>query len=140
MKDQETKKNWLQVIFLNFTISRNGLFPIHFDPQQAHFFILLDYGYTLSNAGELCQTYGTLIKTKEDCSAVFPLILDFVDNEAKDATDAVSWWYWLSFGSLYPKGCFYHLPNKKLYWNVHHKGNKNNNDLQVCTIWFSLFY
>ena len=97
---------------------------------------MLDYGYTLSQAGELCQGFGNLINTYEDCSAVFPSILDFIDSEAIDATGVGSWFSWLYWfnDSKHPKGCFYHEPNKKLYWNQHVEGNKNDKDRQVCTI------
>ena len=83
--------------------------------------------YILGNAGSLCseKAFG-IIWTIEECRKSF-LAIKLMYPDAKNKVRAID----LGYLSR-PKGCFFNLKNKALYWNPDKKGGSNKNDRQVC--------
>ena len=83
--------------------------------------------YLLGNAGFLCaDKFFPFVRNIDDCRRSFSTIkLKYPD--AKNKVEPSE----LGHGDR-PKGCFFHIPRKSLYWNPHKTGKANKDDRQVC--------
>ena len=83
--------------------------------------------YLLGNVGFLCSDkFFPVVDNIDECHKTF-LAIKLKYPEAKNEVQPST----LGFESR-PKGCFFNLPNKILYWNPDENGKANQDDRQVC--------
>ena len=83
--------------------------------------------YILSNPGKLCSDQSLdYINDKDDCNKAHTALED--DYDEVKTYPISSKWTWPER----PKGCFLHLKNGTVGWNLHPTGSRNNEDRQIC--------
>ena len=86
---------------------------------------LLDENYGLGATGGTCVDEGLLDININQCHNALETIKKDHPNAADRITDTDSW-------PDLPKGCFFQMSNKIVYWNSHQIGRSSNDARPVC--------